>query len=119
MVLIPYRFISSTAADETTSPLTTMGIAGGQETVGMAQMHPSACSAGIISCGANTACRMLQRVARLCSSARNPSAVCSGSGIGPDRLSTIPRTAAVRRSKSCGAAGDLGNHVHNATRADE
>ena len=102
MVLMPYRFISSTAAGETTSPLTTMGIAGGQETVGIAQTRPAACSAGIISCGANTACRIAQWAARLCSSARNPSAVCSGTGIGPGIVFAILRTAAVRRSKSCG-----------------
>ena len=40
------------------SPLTTMGIAGGQETVGIAQTRPTACSVGTCSCGANPACRM-------------------------------------------------------------
>ena len=44
-----------------TSPLTTMGMAGGQETVGMAQTRPRASSAGTTSCGAKMASRMVHR----------------------------------------------------------
>ena len=59
------------AADVIFSPLTTMGIAGGQETVGIAQIRPTACSVGTCSCGANTACRMLQQVCNSCSSSKS------------------------------------------------
>ena len=54
----------------TVSPLTTMGMAGGQETAGAAQMRPTASAAGIISCGARTASRMVKR--RGCASSARP-----------------------------------------------
>ena len=76
--LMPYRAKSFSAAGPMRSPLTTMGIAGGQETVGIAQMRPSAVSAGTISCGANTACRTVQTGTASAASSVKTSA--SGSG---------------------------------------
>ena len=80
------------------SPLTTMGIAGGQETVGIAQMRPSAVSAGISSCGANTACRTVQTGAASAASSVKTSASGSGRTGADGRAAQSRATAAASRS---------------------
>ena len=51
------------AAGVISSPLTATGMAGGQDTVGMAHTRPSALCTGTRTCAPSTACRMVQRCA--------------------------------------------------------